>query len=312
MRNNFIFLAIIGWLLLLGSTSGAEQTLVVSFVGDIMLGRQVGKAAYNAADPCLPFRAIQEQLHSSDITIGNLECVFVDRNITGADDKERVMLPAYINMAAGLTFGGINVISLANNHTLDYGLEGLRKTMSVLECQKIMTMGLAETDPIRVSKKGISISAFGIYCCQEKFYQISKQEGRYFWVDLERFGKTLTAEHKIADLVVVFIHWFDSVQTYPSDMQKNYARGFLDAGADLVVGQGTHNVQTVEHYGKGVIVYSLGNFIFDQRYTETQKGAILTVRVEKGKRLIYSEIIPTKVSSETHYQVVRDGKPQTF
>lgn len=279
-----------------------QSAITINFVGDVMLGRQVGKMIQKTHDPCWPFRRIGRVLINSDITIGNLECVYMDRLSTGEKPGNPVLLPAFGYTARGLAWAGFDALSLANNHSLDFGPEGLNATIEALRQNRIQIGGISGRDPLRFAVQKREVVVFNCYCPKGRIMQVN-QAGGYTRLEPKKLVANLRQEKAKGNVVVVCIHWEDATSSSPTLFQRNLAHWAIDAGADLVVGHGTHTIQTIEEYHGGTIAYSLGNLVFDQKYYETQKGLILTCRIKKGKGVDSYSLYKTRISSGTNYLV---------
>jgi poly-gamma-glutamate synthesis protein (capsule biosynthesis protein) len=116
----------------------------------------------------------------------------------------------------------------------------------------------------------------------------------------EKIEKSITEGREMADLVIVSMHFGEEYQASPTPEKKALAQLFIDAGADLVIGHHPHVVQPVEKYKSGYIAYSLGNFVFDQDFSEeTMKGLLLKVLVQNGR---IKEIEPIKIEINKYFQ----------
>ena len=275
------------------SNSPGENTrdLTITFAGDIMLGRQVGKAIQKADDPSLPFRKIWRTLASADISIGNLECVFVDSLITGTYNHEKILFPAYGESAQGLKLSGFDFCSLANNHAMDYGIEGVRSTIHVLEKYGIYPAGISDANPAIFEKRGLSAALFAFWMNNDMLYVIDSSIGYKAMTRDIVYEKIMQANRK-HDIVILFVHWGEEYTSYPDKTQIHFARHAAQLGADFIIGHGPHQIQGYERYGKSLIVYSLGNCVFDQKFEETQTGLLMTVRYDRNKELFNTVPIP--------------------
>ena len=267
------------------------QKLTILFTGDIMLGRQVGKAIIRHNDPALPFRQIYQEISSADISIGNLECVFVDSLITGTYNHKKILFPAYRESAEGLTLAGFDFLSLANNHAMDFSIEGVQSTLNVLEKNSIKTIGLDSESPVLIKKNGFNIALFSFWMNNDGLWLVNRKNG-YTSISLDSLANEIIQAKKSNDIVVLFMHWGKEYASYPADSQKNLAHLAAQAGADLIVGHGPHQIQGIEKYGESFIAYSLGNCIFDQKYEETKIGLVLSVYFEHKKGLVNTNILP--------------------
>lgn len=273
------------------SVARGKNVLTLNFVGDIMLGRQVGKAIINNDDSCWPFRDIYSEINSADLLVGNLECVFVDKIITGTINYKKILFPAYGESVRGLKLAGFDVVSLANNHSLDFGIKGVEATKKILEADGIKCAGIDSTDPVVVMKKDFKIAIFGYWMNRGDLYRVNLKEG-YRKIERNVFIDEIRNTRKLSDIVIIFIHWGKEFTSYPIDSQRSIAHLAIDSGADLVVGHGPHQIQGIERYRNGFIAYSLGNFVFDQKYEETKSGIILCCYFSQEKSLLDTMVTP--------------------
>lgn len=251
---------------------GTGEKVLLSFVGDILLAGSVQRELErNGYD--YPYAKVLSYLADADLTAGNLESPFTLRG-TPALDKTYVFngkpeaLPA-------LREAGFDVVTLANNHTLDMGVEGLLDTMQHLDEAGLPHVGAGNNDteafePVILETKGIKVAYLGLSRVvpvvewkAEKY-----RAGVAETYDTTRAVKAIAAAKEQADLVVVLVHWGKEREEQPEDYQRSYAREYIDAGADLVIGSHPHVLQGFEHYKGKWIAYSLGNFIFNMTTNE--------------------------------------------
>jgi len=277
-------LAAYPWLYLRGGAelAEAEQVVQVVAVGDLMLGRGVGGVAQ-------PFSGVAPWLRSADLAMGNLECVVAQAG-TARPGPYRLRAP--LSSIAELHAAGFDLLGLANNHSLDFGPEGLSEMAARLQDAGIDFFG-AGPDPaatILPSFRGIG----GLRMAFLAFNMVpdpADAPGDAGWTraawDRETVLAAITAARAHAGAVIVSIHWgfeFD-LRTDPS--QRAIARAMLQAGADLVIGHHPHVVQGTEVIGDGFVAYSLGNFAFDQQQEGTRQGLALRAFFdEKGLRAV--------------------------
>ena len=245
-------------------------------------------------DPSWPFRSIYSEISSADISIGNLECVFVDSLITGTFYHKKILFPAYGESVEGLKLAGFDYLSLANNHALDFGIEGVQSTIEVLEKNGITPAGIDSTNPVYIRKKGFTVALFCLWMNSKGLRMVDRKKGYS-----EMSGETLAGEikraGKTAGIVILFIHWGKEYNSYPSDSQKNLAHLVAQAGADIVIGHGPHQMQGIERHGKCLIAYSLGNCVFDQKYEETKIGLVLRAHFNRKNELVDTDILPVSI-----------------
>jgi len=252
-------------------TKHPAQTTFVS-VGDIMLGRYCNVQMIKNNSWRYPFLKTADFLSSAEITFGNLEAPFFNNCPT---TEKGMIFCARPESIEGLKFAGINLVSLANNHILNYGQEGFAQTKELLNQNRI-----SYTDSQDQAVKKINEVVFG-----------------FLAFDLVTYPQTDTLlkvreKKDLVDILIVSLHWGAEYQKEPSVLQKKLARQIIDAGAKVIIGHHPHVTQPVEQYNNGLIFYSLGNFIFDQAWSqETKKGEIAKIIFEEKKIKSY-ELFP--------------------
>jgi len=246
----------------------------VLFVGDIMLDRGVENLMKKNSS-FYPFQKITHFLKGVDIVFGNLEGPVVrEPKRISTKNLKFTFSPDVIN---GLSYGNVNLLSLANNHTLDMGKSGLEETKELLEQKNINFVG----DPVKCTKEflfqkdGIMFFAFNktfpFNCKDEKIVENVK---------------SVRMQNK-REFLIVSLHWGGEYLSESLNIQKNLAHRIIDAGADLVVGYHPHVVQDIEIYNGRLIFYSLGNFIFDQYFSkETRESLAVGLEIYPSK-LVY-------------------------
>ena len=235
------------------------------FVGDIMVAHdeETGKLIERGVDP---FEPCADLLKNADVTIGNLECVVAEKG-------ERVKKP--YNFRADprcipLLKKHFTAFSVANNHSGDFG-----KAAFVEQCDRLEAAGMPyfgggrnKADahkPWIVDRHGVRIALLGYCEVYLKSFQAEEDVPGVAWSehDDEVLADIRTARKKYkADVVIPFMHWGDEHDP-PTDREKSFARKMIDAGADVIVGAHPHVTQGAEYYKGHLIVYSLGNFLFN-------------------------------------------------
>jgi poly-gamma-glutamate synthesis protein (capsule biosynthesis protein) len=276
----------------------SNQTSTIYFVGDIMLSRAVGSTTARLGDYRFPFLKVANELGKADITFGNLEGPISDR---GENKGSIYSFRADSRMVEGLKYAGFDVMSVANNHIWDYGVEALLDTVDILNKAGIKTVGAGKditeaNASAEILSKGTKVAFLGY----TDLYPESLVAGKdYPGISDFSEGKIIEDIKKAkltSHLVVVSIHWGEEYQTESNDSQKNLARKMVEAGASLVIGHHPHVPQEWEQYKDGWIFYSLGNFIFDQTQSvETMRGMAVRA-VVKGNKVVSLETIPVQIS----------------
>ena len=255
-------------------------------VGDIMLARGVAAAIERSRDPRRPFSAMSDVLHSVAFAFGNLESPFSAR-AQASPSANRLIFGAPSDALSGLMDAGFKILNLANNHALDQGPAGLRRTARLLDENAIQHVGAgADLDqawqPAIVTANGIRIAFVGASYASLNDLGVARNPFVARIEDRDRLRRVLANCHARADFVVVTMHAGNEYTHKPNQAQIDFAHAAIDAGADLVVGAHSHWVQTFESYNGKPVFYGLGNFVFDQDWSrETTHGLALRVRLAK-------------------------------
>jgi len=279
-----------------------EEDITIIGVGDVMLGHRVAPfiSKYGIS---YPFATVREILQGADITFCNLEAPFGTKG-QPVRDKEYTFRVDPVAVGS-LTYGGIDVVSLANNHSLDYGPEALMETLSLLDKAQIAYAGAgpdlsAARRPALFSARGIKV-AFLAYSNTYpiEFYATRSRPGTAAGED-GFIAQDVKEASRISDLVVVSFHWSSEYRTTPKDYQIAKARIAIDNGADLVIGHHPHVLQGFEVYRGKLIAYSLGNFVFGAYNPNYKDSLILKVIADRGgpKRAV---LIPISVDNFKHH-----------
>ncbi len=245
----------------------SPSSLTLIAVGDVMLGRAVEKKS-GEHTVFYPLEPVQGYLNQADMTFGNLECAVTTRDFAV---RKAYRLKADPKVVPALVACGFDVLSLANNHTMDCGKLGLVETIEALRGAGILTVGAGgdwamAREPAVVKVQGLKV-AFLAYT------DVPDGSGTYIARgDSAQIVEAVARVRKQADLVLVSFHWGEEYATAPLSYQKALAHAVIDAGATLVIGHHPHVIEGVERYKQGLIAYSLGNFVFDQHEEQGRRG----------------------------------------
>jgi poly-gamma-glutamate synthesis protein (capsule biosynthesis protein) len=273
--------------------------LRIAAVGDIMLGGtaapEMQKYGYD-----YPFERTKNILKQGQIVFGNLEGPLTDGGVAGTA-KQYVFRSPPDKVAPALARAGFNVVSLANNHTLDYGPEGLEDTRAALEKTGIRHVGAGRNDnsarqPVYMMADGVTVAVLAYSLTfPEEFWAGPDKPGTAFGHERHVRADVATAR-AAADIVVVSFHWGQEGKTELRDYQTQLAHAAIDAGASAVLGHHPHILQGVERYKDGVILYSLGNFAFGSYSNTATRSAIalLTFRDRQWREL---KMVPLNVKN---------------
>ena len=271
-------------------------------VGDIMLSRHVGTKIRQKNDLTLPFKYTADILKSADITFANLESPFYDQ---GEPITEGMVFKAEPNTIEGLIFSGIDIVSLANNHFGNQGNKGMQYTFDWLKSHNISYSGGGVL--ISEAKKCTPIEKNGIKFCFLSYVDMTATgtpdiytadntyPGLNPYYDNTDIESDIANAKGEADIVIVSFHWGTEYSLSQNQRQIDIGHRAIDAGASLVIGHHPHVIEPYEQYKNGYIFYSLGNFVFDQMWSEeTKKGEIAKVYF-KDKNIEKVEVVPITI-----------------
>ncbi|KIL37711.1 hypothetical protein SD71_00500 [Cohnella kolymensis] len=261
------------------------EPVTISFVGDVLpAARVLELMKKNGYD--YPFRHANTAIQAADIAAGNLESPITDRG-TGAENKQYVFRGTKEALTA-IKEAGFDFMSLANNHTLDYGWVGLSDTMDALDDIDLLHAGAGSDDrqaftPAYIEVKGVTVAFVAVTrVVPEVSWKADRAHpGVAETYTPTRAAATIREADKNADIVVVMVHWGEERKEQPVKHQTYLARTFVDAGADLVIGSHPHVLQGFEAYKGKWIAYSLGNFVFSTTSTKSAQTGILTAECGK-------------------------------
>lgn len=279
------------------SSRAMEVSMIA--VGDIMLSRNVAAKIKKFKDFNYPFASSSVFLHSADFAFGNLESP-----ITPGPAVPTGSFTFHADPGAEVALAAANfkILSLANNHLPNYGAAGIADTIKHLDETGIAHAGagnnLATAGlPAFLEIKGIKF-AFLAYNDSDVVppgYGASEKRAGTALMDITKMPAAVISAKKQADFVIVSMH---SGKEYTEDLspsQTAFAHAAVDAGAELVLGHHPHVTQRVEKYNDKYIFYSLGNFIFDQMWSEeTRRGVAVKFYFAKNG-LVRAEVVPTLI-----------------
>jgi poly-gamma-glutamate synthesis protein (capsule biosynthesis protein) len=252
-----------------------------------------------------PYAETSEIFLSGDMVIGNLETPLAEKGMRFENKKYTFKAP--LESAKALKKAGFTHLSLANNHMMDYGTQGLTSTLETLNNEGIEYAG-AGTNLPRARK----VSYVTIKDNKIAFLSYSNTFPTDFYATRDKAGtapgyksyiiKDIKRAKANADLIIVAFHWGAELMQQPKDYQKALARLAIDSGAHIILGHHPHVLQGIEYYGSGIIFYSLGNFSFGSYSKSTKESIIAKITVQDGK-IARLEAIPINVNNfEVHFK----------
>lgn len=238
-----------------------SREVTLAFVGDLMLTRTPGEYIAQGEDP---LAGVATALADADLAIGNLECVI-------ATVGERV--PKAYNFRCHprnvpILAKYFDAVSVANNHSGDFGKVAFAEQLALLEAGKVLYFGggMNEAEarsPLILERNGLKIALLGYNEVELPSYEAGPDTPGLAWIHPEAVVAEIKAAKEQADLVILYPHWGLEYHFEHDWWQRELATQWIDAGADLVVGTHPHVTQPVELYKDRLIAYSLGNFVFD-------------------------------------------------
>ncbi len=246
---------------LLSAAAWAADDVSVVFVGDIMLDGGPGHIVTNGGDP---FAAVASVLQDADLTIGNLECAIVKRG--HVEDKSFTFRAP--QRALPVLKKHFSAVSLANNHSGDWGKQGFQTELELLHETGLPFFGGGANrrearEPLLLEARGKRVALLGYNDFPPERFAAGPSSPGTAWLVPHEVVNDIKRVRAKADLVLLFLHWGDDLVEEVMPEQKEMAHRFIEAGADAVIGGHAHVTQSIEWYKDRPIVYSLGNFVFD-------------------------------------------------
>ncbi len=294
-----------------------KDTILIMAVGDIMLDRNV-RVFQNARAWHYPFYNIAQSLSEADFLTGNLESMISDR---GIKMDKKYCFRADISQIKLLSLAGFDCVTVGNNHAFDYGTTAFLDCIDRLEESFIIPVGggsniTAALNARYFNIKGNIIGVMGLNDTRTNFIGHNKPSTAPSWGPSWVLSNCLRKVHRASercDIMIVHIHWGMEDTVYANDNQHLIGRSLIDFGADIVIGHHPHRLQPVEFYTSdetghtGIIVYSLGNFVFDQNDYLNNLSAILRIYVHEGE-IVQIKMQPIEMLSSPRATSPAKGK----
>ena len=280
----------------------------MTWVGDIIFGRFVHQAMERIGDFSAAFWDIYPELTWADLTIGNLECSLSD-NIPQPQDAHTFSFTTISAAVEGLKLAEIDVLSRANNHSFDFVEQGMRDTTAVLDEAGIQHFGVGENlDDARravvVELQGVTYAFIGYNGITDHWDGAGPNWAGTMPMEADYVVQDIQRELAAGHVVIPYFHWGIEYVADPTEQQRYFAHLAIDHGAAMVMGSHPHWVQAVETYRGKAIVYSLGNFVFDQAWSiETRQGMVAHVWI-KGSNVLSVDLVPVFIEAEHRPRVM--------
>ena len=249
-------------------------SVLLAFAGDVMFSDPFLASYDKSGISAIADSEMLERMQNADLFVINEEFPFSLRG-EAMEDKQFTFRadPKYVEIFQKM---GVDIATVANNHALDFGRDAFLDTLDTLKSAGITCIGggyhLSEASaPAVQTIKGQTFAIFGATRVSPSatWYASDSQAGLFQTYDATLLNQKIAEAHTEYDHVIVFVHWGIEKNETPEDYQRSLAKGYIDAGADLVVGCHPHVLQGFEYYNGVPIVYSLGNYLFGNRNGDT-------------------------------------------
>lgn len=270
----------------------SDGTFELVAVGDISLGdaaQGVGAGVHarfervQASSPGYPFEHTEPLFAGANLVFGNLETVISHQGMvrSKATSMEMRGHPAAADRLAG---AGFTVLNVANNHIMQHGAGAFAETVRSLQEHDISVVGVAapshrECIPQVLTVNGLRVCVLGFAFEDDKYFR--GPVGYAFGPDCD-IPRQVTAARQSCDVVICSVHWGVEFVRHPTPAEEELGRAIIEAGADLVIGHHPHVPRRIDRHGRGLVAYSLGNFVFDQLWNRwLRTGLVLRVRLSR-------------------------------
>lgn len=287
---------------LIFSSHEPKDEINILAVGDIMLGRDVRHFMEQSGldHPFQNIAPLREKIEKEyDIVLANLEGPIVTNPVRYGYAPVFGFMP---DTAEILARNGFKLVSLANNHTFDRAEKGYEETKQFLQQSEIDFFGhfneISDHSYLIKEINDVKVAFVGVNDATVK-------------LDKEKAVQLIRELREKSDYIIVFPHWGIEYQHRPSQRQEDLAHAFIDAGADIIIGHHPHVVQTIEKYNDRFIIYSLGNFIFDQ-YFSRDTGEAITVGIHLSKGKTHLNLFPIKIEKTVPRLMTENEKEEFF
>ena len=291
----------------------------MAFAGDVHFEAQL-RSRLN--DPSTALAPVAAQLSVADLTVVNLETSI---GASGTPEPKRFTFQAPAEALDALAAAGVDVATMANNHGMDFGQDGLSDTLATIAADpplKVIGIGSNAAEafaPAVVDVRGTTVAVIGAHSADDPTADPTEQwaagddtPGVAVVRDPARLAEAVQSAGEAADVVVVFMHWGIQGDRCPSPSQVETARILADAGADIVVGSHAHVVQGSGLLGDTFVAYGLGNFVWYNPGTgDGSMTGVLTVTVDDGK-VVAEQWLPARIQSNGLPRFAEGADAQTL
>ena len=276
---------------------GPDGSVTLAFAGDVNFA---GRTARLLGDPATAFGPIASVLRSADFTAVNLETAVTGRGMPQPKNYHFRTTPLAFT---ALRDAGVDLVTMANNHVLDYGPIGLADTLAAAKAARFPYVGIgtnaaAAWAPYVTTIKGMTIAIVGVSQVAElasSWVATSTGPGEANAIDLSRTLAAVRAARRLARTVIVFMHWGTEGDACPDPAQLSLAPKLAAAGASIIIGAHAHMLQGSGWLGRTFVAYGMGNFLWWERSYSTATGVLELTLHPHGP--LTARFVPAVVSS---------------
>lgn len=278
---------------------GTAHKLTLAFAGDTMAAGRVAPILEEMGYQ-YPFQHVKGLFDQADLTMLNLETAV---SLRGEAEEKQFAFRSHPDLVKGMAWAGVDIVTLANNHTLDYGHAALHDTFQYLQEYGIDYVGAGSNQNEAYSARVFEINGtriaylgFSRVLPTVDWYATENRPGLASGYQVDRMLSIVEDVKSESDLCIVYIHWGRELEDQPQEADRAIAYQLIDAGADLIIGAHPHVLQGMEWYNGKLIAYSLGNFIFTTSYQEVaRQSGVLLVDIDLSSGEQHATFHPLKI-----------------
>ena len=278
-----------------------DGVLTLAFAGDVHFANQLAPLLQR---PDSALAELRPTLGRADLAVVNLETALTSRGAPAPKTWHFRSPPAALDVLAG---AGVDVVSLANNHAVDYGPVGLRDTLAARRDSPLPVVGIGKDaeeafSPAVVEVEGRRVAVLAATQVPDwtafNAAAGAATPGVAVALDPTRLARAVRDARGKADVVVVYLHWGTDYTSCPDASQRSTSRLLADAGADVVVGTHAHQLQGAGWLGRTYVSYGLGNFVWWRRNSATQAATGVLTLTLQGRRVVEEDWVPLAIEED--------------
>ena len=278
------------------ATLSAQKKMVLAATGDVLLARFINSKAVTTNDYLFSYKPTKELLSAPQLTVINLETpILADCPLSNTG----TVFCGSDKHIEGLLYAGVDLVNIANNHSFDFGQSGFDQTKSLLEEKNLSVVYPSHPAAFNISNQRFAFLSYNDIP--------DRTPGGNKAIDPVKLADDIKSVRKDSDIVVVLFHWGVEYTTSVTPRQVSLAHTAIDAGADLILGNHPHWVQPLEFYQDKLIVYSHGNFIFDQYWSMPTRFGVVGFYTYYENKLV--DVSFTTVYTDPSGQTVLPQNP---